>query len=204
MSPFGPDEPVITEPGRPSPARRTGRTITAVIGIVILGALAACGGGTASPSATSSSSGGFPVHTLTAGVIQFEADFTEPPGQVLVNGKMSGSDYEICNAVAAAAGLKPQWTNTDFGTLIPDLQAGRDDAACSSVDITAARTKVVNFVPYREDSQGAAVQPGNPKHVSSPSDLCGLSAAELLGSIYQKFVASQSATCVHEGGRRFS
>lgn len=143
----------------------------------------------------------FPVHLLTPGVIQFAGDFTEPPGQLLQNGKMTGADYQICNAAAKAAGLTPKWTNIAFGSLIPALQAGRFDAICSSVDMTSAREQVVDFVPYRIDSQGAAVAPGNPDKVSSPASLCGLTAAELLGSIYQTFVQAQSATCVKDGKR---
>lgn len=132
-------------------------------------------------------------------VIRFGADFTEPPGQVIIDGRMSGSDYELCNALAKRMGAAAHWTNIDFGTLIAAIGAGRIDAACSSVDITPAREAVVNFVPYRIDSEGAAVQHGNPKHVSAPADMCGLNAAELLGSVYQTVVEEQSKACVKAG-----
>lgn len=132
-------------------------------------------------------------------VIRFGADFTEPPGQVIIDGKMSGSDYELCNALAKRMGAAAHWTNIDFGTLIAAIGADRIDAACSSVDITPARQKVVNFVPYRIDSEGAAVQYGNPKHVQGPDDMCGLNAAELLGSVYQTVVEEQSEACVKAG-----
>ncbi|MGH7050010.1 MAG: ABC transporter substrate-binding protein [Acetobacteraceae bacterium] len=132
-------------------------------------------------------------------VIRFGADFTEPPGQVIIDGKMAGSDYELCNALAKRMGATAHWTNIDFGTLIAAIGAGRIDAACSSVDITPAREAVVNFVPYRIDSEGAAVQHRNPKHVSSPADMCGLNAAELLGSVYQTVVEEQSKACTKAG-----
>ncbi|MGH7103858.1 MAG: ABC transporter substrate-binding protein [Acetobacteraceae bacterium] len=134
-----------------------------------------------------------------ARVIRFGADFTEPPGQVIIDGKMSGSDYELCNALAKRMDATAHWTNIDFGTLIAAIGADRIDAACSSVDITPARQAVVNFVPYRIDSEGAAVQRGNPKHVESPADMCGLNAAELLGSVYQTVVEEQSKACVKAG-----
>lgn len=174
---------------------------TAALGLSIVAALVLSACGTTATHSTHKKEvqTAFPVHLLTPGVIQFAGDFTEPPGQLLEGGKMTGSDYEICNAAAEAAGLTPKWTNIAFGSLIPALQAGRVDAICSSVDMTAAREQVVDFVPYRIDSQGAAVAPGNPHDVTGPASLCGLSAAELLGSIYQTFVESQSATCVHEG-----
>lgn len=129
----------------------------------------------------------------------FGADFTEPPGQVIIDGKMSGADYELCNALAKRMGVTAHWTNIDFGSLIAALNAKRIDAACSSVDITPAREAVVSFVPYRIDSEGAAVQFGNPKHVVGPGDMCGLDAAELLGSVYQTVVRQQSEACQRAG-----
>ena len=180
----------------PMPSARAALMALSLVGALVL---SACGAGASSPAHKPPSTTAFPVHLLTPGVIQFAGDFTEPPGQLLTNGQMTGSDFQICNAAAKAAGLKPKWTNIAFGSLIPALQAGRVDAICSSVDMTAAREQVVDFVPYRIDSQGAAVAPGNPHAVSGPSSLCGLSAAELLGSIYQTFVQAQSATCVKEG-----
>ena len=145
--------------------------------------------------------GGIARSSAAAGdaAIAFGADFTEPPGQVIIDGMMSGSDYELCNALAQAMGAKATWSNIDFGSLIAALNARRIDAACSSVDITPARQNVVSFVPYRLDSEGAAVQYGNPKQVKGPGDICGLNAAELLGSVYQTVVEQQSAACTQAG-----
>jgi polar amino acid transport system substrate-binding protein len=140
-----------------------------------------------------------PAEAAQGGVVRFGADFTEPPGQVIINGKLSGSDYELCNALARQMGATAHWTNIDFGSLIAALNAGRIDAACSSVDITPARLAVVDFVPYRIDSEGAAVQYGNPKHVTGPDSICGLNAAELLGSVFQTVVEEQSAACTRAG-----
>lgn len=181
------------------------RKMRSAAAIVLTGLLLAACGGAAATSAPASGSGGQPAKAATTataaagGTITFGADFTEPPGQVMINGKMSGSDYEICNAIASAMGLRAKWVDISFGSLVSALNAQRIDAACSSVDVTAAREKVVSFVQYRTDSEGAAVQYGNPKHVTGPADLCGLNAAELLGSVYQTRVEQQSAACVKAG-----
>lgn len=175
---------------------------------VLLAATAACGsshagsakgGSAASGSAAGGAGGSQSAGASAGGTINFGADFTEPPGQLILNGNRAGSDYELCNAIAKAMGATPKWTNIDFGSLISALNANRIDAACSSVDVTPARQKVVNFVPYRVDSEGAAVQHGNPKHVSKPDDLCGLNAAELLGSVFQTVVQDQSTACTKAG-----
>ena len=164
--------------------------ITAAVMMVVLAAAMVASCIAAAPAAAAPANGG---------VIRFGADFTEPPGQVIVDGKMSGADYELCNALAKQMGASAQWTDIDFGSLIAAVNADRIDAACSSVDITPPRQAVVDFVPYRVDSEGAAVQYGNPKHVTGPDGLCGLNAAELLGSVYQTAVEEQSAACTREG-----
>jgi polar amino acid transport system substrate-binding protein len=171
-------------------ARLRGAGIAAVMAAIAV-AGTACSSSPATANSTAASG--------TKNSITFGADFTEPPGQVMVNGQMSGADYEICNALAKQMGLTANWVDISFGTLISALDANRIDAACSSVDITPARQAVVNFVPYRSDSEGAATQYGNPHHVTSPSGLCGLNAAELLGSVYQTVVTQQSALCIKEG-----
>lgn len=135
-----------------------------------------------------------------AGVIRFAADFTQPPGTYFNdNHEMIGSDFEICNAVAERLGVKSSWTNLAFGSLIPALGANRFDAVCSSMFIRPDRQKVVGFVTYRQTGQAAVVVKGNPHHVHSLADFCGLNAVEVLGSVYEKAVKAQSDKCVADG-----
>lgn len=135
-----------------------------------------------------------------AGAIRFAADFVQPPGAYFdANHKMTGADFELCNAIAERLGVKASWTNLSFGGLIPALQADRFDAICSSMFIKPDRAKVVGFVTYRQTGQGALVLKGNPHHVRSLADFCGLNAVEVLGSVYEKAVRDQSATCVSAG-----
>jgi polar amino acid transport system substrate-binding protein len=135
-----------------------------------------------------------------AGVIRFAADFVQPPGAYFdANHKMTGADFELCNAIAQRLGVKARWTNLSFGGLIPALQADRFDAICSSMFINPLRQKVIGFVSYRQTGQGALVLKGNPHHVKSLADFCGLNAVEVLGSVYEKAVRAQSARCTSEG-----
>lgn len=173
--------------------------LATVVMIVVLAAATAAWGISSAQAAGATAAPHQSSDPPQDGAIRFGADFTEPPGQVIINGKMSGSDYELCNALAKRMGATAAWTNIDFGSLIAALNASRIDAACSSVDITPVRQQVVDFVPYRVDSEGAAVQYGNPKHVTGPDSICGLNAAELLGSIYQVAVEEQSAACTRVG-----
>jgi polar amino acid transport system substrate-binding protein len=134
-----------------------------------------------------------------AGTMRFAADFVQPPGAYFdADHKMTGSDFELCNAIASRLGVKPEWTNLSFGGLIPALQANRFDAICSSMFIRPDRQKVIGFVTYRQTGQGALVLKGNPHHIKSLADFCGLNAVEVLGSVYEKAVRAQSEQCVSQ------
>ncbi len=135
-----------------------------------------------------------------AGVIRFGADFTQPPGTFLdASHNMAGVDFALCNEIGRRLGLRVEWTNLQFSGLIPALNAGRFDVVCSSMLITPQRAEAVDFVPYRRTAQGAAVAKGNPRGVHDLPDTCGLHAAELLGSVYERVIRAQSQDCVAHG-----
>ncbi|HEV2359585.1 MAG TPA: ABC transporter substrate-binding protein [bacterium] len=135
-----------------------------------------------------------------AGVVRFGADFTQPPGTFLdANHHMSGVDFALCNEIGRRLGLRVEWTNLQFSGLIPALDAGRFDVICSSMLITPQRAQAVDFVPYRLTAQGAAVVKGNPHNVRDLPDVCGLHAAELLGSVYERVIKAQSQDCIAHG-----
>lgn len=83
------------------------------------------------------------------GVIRAVVDPTFPPMEYIQDGKRTGFDIDIGNALAAAMGKQIQWIDIDFKGLIPALQAGRADIALSAIYITEERRKVVDFTdPY--------------------------------------------------------
>jgi len=151
-------------------------------------------------SALAAPSGLLPKEIRDAGVLRFAGDFTSAPAAYFDDKHaMRGSDYELCNAIAAHLGVKSEWTNLPFGGLIPALGAGRADATCSAMYITPERSQVLAFVPYRLSGHGAAVLKWNPKHVHNLGDICGLAAVEVLGTVYEKTIKEQSKACVAAG-----
>jgi polar amino acid transport system substrate-binding protein len=152
------------------------------------------------PFASASAAGTLPPEIRQAGVIRFAGDFTSAPAAYFDDAHvMRGSDYAICSAIASRLGVKAEWTNVTFGGLIPALRADRVDAICSAMYITPERSKVVTFVPYRRSGHGAAVVKGNPHHVADLSDICGLFAVEVFGTVYEKTIKQQSNVCLASG-----
>lgn len=61
------------------------------------------------------------------------------------DGKISGFDYDIGNALCAQMQVKCQWTEQEYDGLIPSLKVNKIDAALSSITITEERKRSVDF-----------------------------------------------------------
>ena len=72
-------------------------------------------------------------------------DATFPPMEFVKDGKRTGFDVELAEALAAAMGRKIEWIDIDFKGLIPALVSKRADLAMSAIYITDERKKVVDF-----------------------------------------------------------
>jgi polar amino acid transport system substrate-binding protein len=125
---------------------RAATAASAVAAVVI--AIAASGASAHSTSASIASSSSTSIGTKTPGTLLLGADFTAIPNQMIVGGKMTGFDYDLCQQIGKELGFKIQWANVGFDSLIPGLQGGRFDALCTAVDITAPREKIMNMIQY--------------------------------------------------------
>ena len=72
-------------------------------------------------------------------------DATFPPMEFVKDGKRTGFDIELTEALATAMGRKIEWIDIDFKGLIPALISKRADLAMSAIYITDERKKVVDF-----------------------------------------------------------
>jgi polar amino acid transport system substrate-binding protein len=137
----------------------------------LVATLAACGGGGGSNNTTSTQASNIP------NPIVWCVDTTYPPAESLVNGKATGFDIDIANAVAKQLGSTAQIKVTGFTVIIPALLHKKCNAIISSMTVTPERSKVVNFVPYITVGQFLMVKKGNPDHISTLASLSGKSAA---------------------------
>jgi polar amino acid transport system substrate-binding protein len=90
-----------------------------------------------------------PLAAHAQAVLRVVTDPTFPPMEFTKDGKRTGFDIELTEAVAAAMGRKIEWIDIDFKGLIPALISNRADLAMSAIYITDERKKVVDFSdPY--------------------------------------------------------
>ena len=61
------------------------------------------------------------------------------------NGKLTGFEVELGDALAAKLGVTASWRKVDFDSLLVTVQQDRLDAAIASHTVTAARAQIVDF-----------------------------------------------------------
>src|SRR5476651_75605 len=61
------------------------------------------------------------------------------------DGSLQGFDIDLGNAICAELKVKCKWVESDFDGMIPGLKANKFDGVISSMTVTPAREKVIDF-----------------------------------------------------------
>lgn len=142
-----------------------------------------------------------PASLKAKGTILFGAPEQNPP-MLYLNSKtqqLEGVNYGLGEAIGKELGLKVQFVNTPFASLIPGLDAGKFDAILDSMDDLPAREKLLTFVDYAKDGAVLIVHAGNPKKITTLSTLCGKTLALLQGSVQVGLTQTASTKCTSAG-----
>jgi polar amino acid transport system substrate-binding protein len=95
--------------------------------------------------------------------ITVASDIAYPPFEFTKNGQPVGIDIELMREIGKRAGFTPEFQNVTFDGIIPGLGNNLYDAAISSMTITKAREKKVDFSdPYFNADQSLMVQSDSP------------------------------------------
>jgi polar amino acid transport system substrate-binding protein len=86
-----------------------------------------------------------PLGAQAQDALRVVTDATFPPMEFSKDGKRTGFDIELVEALGAQMGRKIEWIDIDFKGLIPALVSRRADMAMSAIYITDERRKVVVF-----------------------------------------------------------
>ncbi|MFC0003582.1 ABC transporter substrate-binding protein [Micromonospora siamensis] len=101
--------------------------------------LTACGGDDSTASADN------PYGLQQAGVLRAGTLTDAPPNVYLKDGKFTGFDNDLLTAVAGKVGLRVEFVGTDFSALLSQVNNRKFDVGSSSITITEARKKTVDF-----------------------------------------------------------
>jgi ABC-type amino acid transport substrate-binding protein len=108
-----------------------------------------------------------PPSIASAGKIVCCTDATYPPEEYFKGSNIVGSDIDIGAGVAKLMGVKAQFKNTTFDSIIPALLVKKCDAIIAGMNDTAKRRKQVDFVDYLNVGQAVTVKKGNPEHFTT-------------------------------------
>jgi polar amino acid transport system substrate-binding protein len=140
-----------------------------------------------------------PPTIASAGKVVYCTDATYPPEEYIVGGKIVGSDVDFGTGVAKLMGVKAEFKNTTFDSIIPALLTKKCDAIISGMNDTAERRKQVDFVDYLKVGQAITVKKGNPEHFTTLESLSGHSISVESGTTNRDFLAAASKKLVAQG-----
>ncbi len=105
------------------------------------------------------------------------------PFEFRQNGKYTGFDIDLWDAIAQEAGLKYTLKPMDFNGIIPGLQTRNIDVALAGITIRDDRKKVIDFSdPYYESGLAVLVASDNDT-IKTAQDLQGKTVAVKIGTV---------------------
>ncbi|MCQ2184112.1 MAG: ABC transporter permease subunit, partial [Bacteroidales bacterium] len=77
---------------------------------------------------------------------------TMPPMEFVSNDGYDGYEIELLRLFSKKIGRPVKFINSDFGSILPSIVAGKADMAACSISQTAEREKMLTMVPYFEST----------------------------------------------------
>lgn len=145
-----------------------------------------------------------PPNIKQAGKIVYCTDATYPPEEYFQGGKIVGSDIDFGTEIAKLMGVKAQFKNTGFDSIIAALLTKKCDAVISGMNDTPERRKSVDFVDYLLVGQSLMVKKGNPEHISTLESLSGKRVSVESGTTNRDFLVATSKKLVKQGKKEIT
>ncbi len=194
------------------PSRTRVLVLLVVVLLAAAVALAACGGEAATETSTGPSASATAATILTQAGLQVTTDPAVAaivPEKVKTSGlrvatdipfppwdmwtavgsdKATGFDFDIAQALAAKMGVSMDYVDVPWDSIIPSLQADKQDVIIAAMSVTPERIAMVNFISYAYDSTGILVVKGNPEGITTLEDLSGKTVAIEKGTVQDDLV----------------
>lgn len=110
-----------------------------------------------------------------------------------------GLDVELAEAAFKCIGAPIEWKLGAWAGQLPAVANGQTDLMWDSLYYTPERAAQMDFVVYMKAGTGGMVQKGNPLHIKTLDDVCGIRAAAGLATIEEAKFRELSKDCVAKG-----
>lgn len=115
-----------------------------------------------------------PDDLVEKGRIDVAMDIPYPPMAMYDDtNREIGFDPEMARLIGQKLGINVSLNKQAFDSIIPSLQADKNDLIMSGMNDTPERQQAVTFVDYTHGGFAILVRAGNPGHVATQADLCG-------------------------------
>ncbi|MFG2192899.1 ABC transporter substrate-binding protein [Streptomyces sp. NPDC048639] len=213
-------------------ASNTGRTAAARSRMAAAGAIAvagallltACGdqtekGGNGDSTAAGSEAPLFsklPKDIQESKVIKVGSDIAYPPVEFKEGGKTVGLDPDLADAMGKELGVKFEFQNGTFDTLLTGMRSGRYQVAMSAMTDTKDRQngidpesgkkifEGVDFVDYFSAGVSIYTKKGQTKGIETWENLCGKKVVVQRGTVSHDLAKGQSEKCTKGGDKAIS
>ncbi|WP_327122013.1 ABC transporter substrate-binding protein [Streptomyces sp. NBC_01341] len=148
-----------------------------------------------------------PESVKKSGKVRVATDVPYPPFEMFVSEgskELTGLDYDLGQAIGAKLGVEFVFSPQKFDGIVPALQAGKFDVAMSAITDNKERQKVVDFVDYSQSGSGILVAEGNPKKITTLTDLCGNRVGVQAATNQLKLLTGTQAKCTAAGKKKIS
>ncbi|OWV98815.1 amino acid ABC transporter [Rhizobium sp. R693] len=124
--------------------------------------------------------------------IKIATEGVYPPFNYVENGKLTGFDVDIANALCEKAKLKCEIVTQEWDGMIPGLMASKYDAIIASMNITAERKKKIDFTTKYYDTPAKFMATKDAKVTDiSPAALAGKTIGVQGSTTQQNFLEAK-------------
>jgi polar amino acid transport system substrate-binding protein len=140
------------------------------------------------------------VHRV--GKIIIATDALYPPNEFKQGDQIVGFDVDLGTAIAQKLGVKAEFQDVKFDTILQALEEGKYDISLSSFSDTRERESRFDFVTYLSAGTMLMVPKGNPLHLRPDGlSLCGKKVAVERGTTQEEELSRKDVTKPDAGTR---
>lgn len=166
---------------------------TAIIAAIVL---AGCG---SNKQGSTSKGTSYQSELVKKGSLTIGLEGTFAPYSYRDNGKLTGFEVELGNAIAKKIGVKPVFVPTKWDSLIAGLGSGRYDVILNNINKTPQRAKVYAFANPYIYSRYVLISRHDEKGFQSVNDIKGKKLVEGTGTDNFNVATKYGATVVPNG-----
>jgi polar amino acid transport system substrate-binding protein len=136
------------------------------------------------------------------GKIIIATDALYPPNEFKRGDQIVGFDVDLGTAIARKLGVKAEFQDVKFDTILQALDEGKYDLSLSSFSDTRERESRFDFVTYLSAGTMLMVSKGNPRHLRPDGlSLCGKKVAVEKGTTQEEELSHRDVTRPDAGAR---